>query len=715
MSVAVNSVLVYEGDETDGGRPRQRIAILWISGDGSGGFCIDLEDPKAQPVPFLRADLERDLDDLACVFGPPNMLIDVREPTPSEAEVRDLRWAALRDEVADEPAVYDPEERTGMYRRAAERGRFTLNTARSLFQTYWRRGKTPAALTPGFHARGGAGVLREASGTKTGRPRAPGVLETGLNLNREQKRSVLAIARAQFRKLNRRSLASCYRLWLNRFFMEDGIGPDGKPARVLRSELAATGAPTLAQFKRVYYSLADVIEARKLRNPRKFALEYRPLTSTATAETWGPGSRFAIDATMADIYLVSRDNRERIVGRPVIYVVIDVWSRLIVGLYVAIEDASWTSAMMALANAACSKVGYCAEHGIEIAEEDWPAANIGARLLSDRGEVDSKVATNLALHFNVTLEVAQAYRGDLKGTVETQFNTVQVQFGEHVPGYVEKDFNTRGARDYRLDAVLDIQEFTSIVIDIVLNRNSKTLARYDKDQGMPADVVQLAPIELWHWGLANRSGRFRQWPEEYVRFRLMPTAVVSVDRNGISFQGRSYVGPTLLRLMSKARTGARERVTISYDPRVTDVVYLHDPDAPNGYVVCTLHERSRAYADRTTAEADQEHRLVEIARRNAATRETVKAVNLDERIEGKVKKAKARKGRGAETSKAQRLHGIKQNRREEKQRTKDEHGERFRPEPRVVPGPEAPSAQVIRLNPPVEDYSETGLDDFKED
>lgn len=213
---------------------------------------------------------------------------------------------------------------------------------------------------------------------------------TGLNVTREQKRAVVAVARAQFRRDGKRMLTTCYRLWLNRFFYKDGVDSKGRPARVPRDEYAATGVPTLRQFKHAYHSSADLIEFRRERDPRRFALNYRPLTGSATAETWGPGSRFLIDATMADIYLVSRDDRSRIVGRPVIYVVIDVWSRLIVGLYVAIEDASWTSAMMALANAACSKVAFCLEHGVEIDEAEWPAANIGARLLSDHGEVKAQ-------------------------------------------------------------------------------------------------------------------------------------------------------------------------------------------------------------------------------------------------------------------------------------------------------------------------------------
>jgi hypothetical protein len=277
------------------------------------------------------------------------------------------------------PEIYEPAHRSALYRRIAKIGAVSLNTARSLVQLYWRGGKTKAALAPRFRSRGAPGILREPSEKKLGRPRAEGREFLGLNLTRSEKRAILSVSRAEYRRLGKRRISTCYNRWLDLYFHEDGFNEKGQPARVPKAEYALTGLPTLEQFKRVYYLLTDLIESMRKRNPREFALKYRPLTGTATAETWGPGSRFLIDATMADIHLVSRDNRNRKVGRPVIYVVIDVWSRLIVGIYVAIEDASWTSAMMALSNAACSKVAFCAAHGIEINEDDWPAANIGAR------------------------------------------------------------------------------------------------------------------------------------------------------------------------------------------------------------------------------------------------------------------------------------------------------------------------------------------------
>ncbi len=70
----------------------------------------------------------------------------------------------------------------------------------------------------------------------------------------------------------------------------------------------------------------------------------------------GPGAKYQIDATVGDIYLVSQFDRSDIIGRPVMYFVMDSYSRMVTGMYVGLEGPSWAGAMMAIENAASDKV-----------------------------------------------------------------------------------------------------------------------------------------------------------------------------------------------------------------------------------------------------------------------------------------------------------------------------------------------------------------------
>ena len=64
--------------------------------------------------------------------------------------------------------------------------------------------------------------------------------------------------------------------------------------------------------------------------------------------------------------MVSSLDRNRIIGRPVIYAVMDVYSRIITGLYVGLEGPSWLGAMMALDNMVADKVEFCKQYNIDI-------------------------------------------------------------------------------------------------------------------------------------------------------------------------------------------------------------------------------------------------------------------------------------------------------------------------------------------------------------
>ena len=101
----------------------------------------------------------------------------------------------------------------------------------------------------------------------------------------------------------------------------------------------------------------------------------------------GPGSRYQIDATIADIYLISDSDRACIIGRPTVYFMIDEFSRMVTGMYVGLENPSYVTSMQVLRIAMCDKVEYCKNFGREIRSEDWPCIGLPEAILADRGEL----------------------------------------------------------------------------------------------------------------------------------------------------------------------------------------------------------------------------------------------------------------------------------------------------------------------------------------
>ncbi len=400
--------------------------------------------------------------------------------------------------------------------------------------------------------------------------------------------------------------------------------------------------PTYGQF---YYWF------KKLENPKKdilfresskeFELKHRAILSNSTIETNGPGTRFQIDATIADIYLVSSLNRNRIIGRSIVYAIIDVFSRLITGIYVGLEGPSWIGAMMALDNMITDKVEFCRKYNIEITEEQWPSKHLPEIIIADRGEFEGYSVENLINNLNVKIENTSPYRGDLKGIVERNFRTINTRIKHKTPGAIQKEFRERGDRDYRLDATLTLDEFTAIIIKMVLYHNNKLIDKYPMEKEMIEDEIVPIPIKLWRWGIENKKGRLRVVDQERFRLNILPKEKANVSRAGIRFKNMYYGSKKAIEeqwfIKSKVRS-----IGIVYDPRNMNQIYISYEDGMN-YEKCYLLEGSMQYKDCILEEIIFNEELSSELKEQEKNQQTQINIDLDKEIEKIVKKAKNEK------------------------------------------------------------------------
>lgn len=684
------------------GDSERLIRVLWLHPAAPTAFVIDTEAPKALPEPLQLTELRERIEAGEAVLERDDPSITVASDdgiSEKHRRVRDNAWRSIEPLVTNVPEIFFTNRRFRLIEERRQQLSVSSTTIYSYLRRYWQRGQTPNALLPDYHKSGGKGKSRIRNATtvdpnapqsKRGRPRKYGD-HSGVNVDARMLKVFMLSVDRYFATDDKFTLRGAYDQMIKDFFsdrrldLETGrvlFGPDGQ---------IAAGYPTLTQFTYWYRKQRDELAVtRRRRTARVYDKDMRGLLGTSTSGAWGPGARFQIDATIADVYMVSRYHRDQIVGRPVLYVVIDVFSRMIVGIYVGLEGPSWVGAMMALANTASSKVDFSAQHGIGITEEEWPCHHLPAIVLGDRGEIESRMIETLQNNFHIAVENAAAYRADWKGIVEKRFHLLPAKFKAYVPGYVKKDFRERGTRDYRLDAMLDLRQFTQIIIRCVLfYNNHQELKDYDKDRELAADRVLPVPIDLWEWGIANRSGSLRQFPEDRVRFSLLPTDQAAVTENGIRYAGCYYSCAKAIeeRWFDRARQRGTWPVPVSYDPRDMGVLYLHDKDSPQGYCACQLTERSRADIGMSMWEIGQrqqqeKHQLANHKHeRQAATSSLIDAV---EQVVAEAMSMKPQLG----TSQAEQTRSIRDNRAREKARNRDT--EKFRLEgavPKAAQGP----------------------------
>lgn len=207
-----------------------------------------------------------------------------------------------------------------------------------------------------------------------------------------------------------------------------------------------------------------------------------------------------MDATQGDIYLVSRFDPSLVVGRPYIYLVVDTVTELIAGFHVGLT-AGETAVAACLVHAACDKVAYCASYGIQITHEQWPSRGVAGGIITDKGrEFCGQRMDELCIRYGVERESVPSFRPDHKGIVEKTFDLIQQRYKSLLrgKGVIEPDAMERWSTDYRSQAILTLDDYTKILIHIVLYLNGRTLKNYPLTPEMMADQVAPTPANLWN-------------------------------------------------------------------------------------------------------------------------------------------------------------------------------------------------------------------------
>ncbi len=473
-----------------------------------------------------------------------------------------------------------------------------------------------------------------------------------------------------------RTLKQAFELTLRKYFAVDYEIVNGNPVPIVAPE---GERPTLHQFYYWYEKVRDDEKEKRAREgDTQFELKSRQLLGDSRKMGFAPGSLCQIDSTILNLYLVSALDRTRIIGRPVLYNCIDVFSSALHGLALLLEGPSWVGAMLALDNVSRDKVAFCAELGIEITEDEWPCKGLPTAILADRGEFEGYCADTLVNAFGMRVHNTGVRRADWKGLVERSFGLADEKVIRFTPGYVPPIGYVRGAPDYDLKAVMTPDECRKLLACYALDYNMNFyLKNYRMNEYMVADYVPRYPLELWNWGIRSRGGRLTEPSQETIRLNLLPRKQVSVTARGLHFEGDLYYEcETALRenWFVRARNRGQWKIEVAHDPRTTEQIYLpldggaklevcHRTLASTNLPALDWHDAMDYYAlERAAFQASETRRL-----NSGAVLQAQKDTIVGEATE----KTKAAHAANGSTSKRARRGSIRQNRAAEKQIERD--------------------------------------------
>lgn len=621
----VNTLLEWEVEESDPIVER----VLFIDPSGTDVVTIDLNDKKALPV-FRKYEELRN----AIIADRARILFKAgRYATPSPPENSDspkfAEYMKRRDEAWEliaplveiqDRKIFNRRERGRLVAEIVKRTGRRKETVYEFLRRFWQRGLTKDALIPAWHNCGHPKGERKAD-KKLGRKSVKAVRtgkDDGRNVTPEDRDIFDKGIKRFIRTGIAKNLPDAWQLIKERYYSEETHTlPDGSVAPLIPH---ASTLPSFRQFEYYY---------RKNRNPTaeligkygqlEFDKNNRPLLDDSARMSFGPGAVYQIDATIGDIYLLNYLDRKLLIGRPVIYLVIDVFSRLITGLAVTLEGPSWEGARLALECAFMNKVAFCKRFGIDISESQWPVEDLCEGLLGDNGEIRGYNANSLVDPLKIRVINAAVRRPDWKAIVERRFRMINDLFIEWRPGEVRPRREVRG-KDYRLEAKLDLNQFRRLMIKCVLHyNNSHRLKKFRKDEFMIPKKVEPVPIKLWNYGMAHRTGKLRWESAEKIHLNLLPRDKATTSPQGIAYKGLHYTCDLAIQEQLFVRHNGKRaaRFDIVTEPLV-DRIHLR-LDRGRRFVTCELTKADRRFQGREWYEVREYFALEAEAAKDAET------------------------------------------------------------------------------------------------
>jgi putative transposase len=349
----------------------------------------------------------------------------------------------------------------------------------------------------------------------------------------------------------------------------------------------------------------------------------------------GPGHAYAIDSTIGDLHLRSSILRACPIGRPIVYILVDIWSTAVVGFYVCLTGPSWETAKLALFSGCCDQRLLASLWGYEYVQVLTPQPTLPAHLWTDRGEYVSAGARQTCEMLSLELSIDPPYRPELKGMVEVLHRIAKdEQFG-FVPGAIDA---RRRELELRPNAKLSVMVLRDYVhyLHSVFNEYNLCADRRDRmTSEMIAAGGQPTPAGLWRFGHEAGFGFRRADAPELLMAHLLRKADATVRRDGIFLENLQYEAAIAAEngWTAQARHDGHFTQSAFHFPGSVSKFWWADPAgsmhefglrsnarAPEE---STLDEWRDALEFERSKRASQEHRRLEIAAENMAIRREI--------------------------------------------------------------------------------------------
>lgn len=262
--------------------------------------------------------------------------------------------------------------------------------------------------------------------------------------------------------------------------------------------------PTENQFrtyvtKKLSYEQKEVIKTSQ----EEYRNNERLIFSTPLIESLQPGYIVEADALEVDIMLVSSIDQTKVVGRPILYMMIDIYSHCIVAFSVSFEKNSLIGLSNLMLNLFESKSDFLKKHNVTNFDLSlWPSNFIPGEIRCDRGpEWKTKEFEGIFRELGIDVSYEPGASGPMKGNIEQSFRLFHQTFKAELEnkGVIQKHYDSK----HKSQACLTDEEMIKIAILFVAYHNGKYSKRFKMTPKMMRKGVSKTPISIWNYGVEN--------------------------------------------------------------------------------------------------------------------------------------------------------------------------------------------------------------------
>lgn len=259
---------------------------------------------------------------------------------------------------------------------------------------------------------------------------------------------------------------------LRRYFREPVEAPDGSSVKMvtLPEEERSVSYKMLYNYIRKHtedYSCKGKDERDKQNNDRQ-------LVGNSRTGVYELGQIVEADEMELGCYVVDQNDGETVLGKAVVYCMVEVLSGICIGAYVSLENNSMRGFQQVFLSLLEPHKNQTKGYNIDYDEEDWPSMIVPNEIRCDRGsEYMSKAYSKAMGELGIRNTPVPPGCGSLKGVVESFNGLVQTYLKAQLKnnGYVEDKY--RGGDLAKGDACLTLEEIRGLVYQSVILYNRR--------------------------------------------------------------------------------------------------------------------------------------------------------------------------------------------------------------------------------------------------